>query len=102
MLISNGRQRAAKHIRGGDILDTIHPKYVVDEQGVPHSVVLDIAEFKQLLERAGGQAQEPRPVGALRVSDLGWTREQTLDTRTRLCAFEDDWDAPGMDAYDGL
>lgn len=32
----------------------------------------------------------------------GWTREEALDTRRRLAPFEDDWNAPGMDAYDDL
>jgi len=37
---------------------------------------------------------------ARRVSDLGWTQEEAALTRSRLAAFEEDWDAPGMDAYD--
>lgn len=36
------------------------------------------------------------------VRDLGWTREQAIETRLRLRAFEEDWDAPGMEIYDEL
>jgi hypothetical protein len=38
----------------------------------------------------------------LLVSDLGWSQEEAAATRARLAAFEEDWDAPGMDAYDAL
>lgn len=36
------------------------------------------------------------------IDDLGWSREQVLETRMRLRTFEEDWDAPGMEAYDDL
>lgn len=39
---------------------------------------------------------------ALLVRHLGWDRADAADTRSRLRPFEDDWDAPGMDAYDDL
>ena len=38
----------------------------------------------------------------LLVRDLGWSQVETADTRPRLRPFEDDWDAPGMDAHDDL
>lgn len=38
----------------------------------------------------------------LLVRDLGWTREQTIETRHRLATFEEDWNAPGMEVYDDL
>jgi len=38
----------------------------------------------------------------LRVSDLGWTRREAAKARARLAAFEEDWSAPGMEAYDKL
>ena len=81
-------------------MEILHPQYLVDEQGIPHSVVLEISEFKSLLQSAGVQAQEPPCPGPLRLDDLGWTREEALDTRIRLRSFEDDWNAPGMDSYD--
>jgi hypothetical protein len=38
----------------------------------------------------------------LLVSDLGWNAEEAKETRARLAALEEDWDAPGMEAYDRL
>jgi hypothetical protein len=34
--------------------------------------------------------------------ETGLTREEAFDLRRRLATFENDWDAPGMDAYDNL
>ncbi len=36
------------------------------------------------------------------VENLGWTREQAIETRLRLSVSEEDWDAPGMELYDEL
>jgi hypothetical protein len=36
------------------------------------------------------------------IQELGWTEEQTAEIRNRLAAFEEDWDAPGMEIYDDL
>lgn len=36
------------------------------------------------------------------IHDLGWSREQALETRLRLRTFEEDWNAPGMESYDEL
>lgn len=44
----------------------------------------------------------PTTTNKLLVRDLGWTREQALETRLRLRGFEEDWDAPGMEIYDEL
>jgi hypothetical protein len=38
----------------------------------------------------------------LLVSNLGWSGEEAKETRTRLAALEEDWNAPGMEAYDRL
>lgn len=38
----------------------------------------------------------------LLTSDLGWTAAETEETYHRLKSFKDDWDAPGMEAYDEL
>lgn len=40
--------------------------------------------------------------GNLLVSDLDWSTEEAQETRARLAALEEDWDAPGMEAYDAL
>ena len=56
--------------------------------------------------RGGGQADAARHVRdeapSLFIEQIGWSREEALQTRARLAAFEEDWDAPGMDAYDEL
>ena len=36
------------------------------------------------------------------VATLGWSMEEVIETRMRLRVFEEDWDAPGMEAYDAL
>jgi len=36
------------------------------------------------------------------VAELGWSPEEALETRMRLRTFAEDWDAPGMNAYDDL
>lgn len=41
----------------------------------------------------------PRP---LLIRDLGWTEAEAAAIRAQLATFEEDWDAPGMDAYDAL
>ncbi|MBM4288413.1 MAG: hypothetical protein FJ135_09760 [Deltaproteobacteria bacterium] len=50
--------------------------------------------------KSGRKAQAaPAP---LLVSDLGWSSEEAKETRARLAALEEDWDAPGMEDYDRL
>ena len=39
---------------------------------------------------------------SLLISDLDWTPEEVAETRTRLAACEEDWNAAGMDDYDKL
>lgn len=34
------------------------------------------------------------------ISNLGWTREQIIETRFRLQTFEEDWNTPDMEMYD--
>lgn len=38
----------------------------------------------------------------LRIEKLGWSTVEALETHLRLRNFADDWDAPGMEAYDDL
>jgi hypothetical protein len=40
--------------------------------------------------------------GPLLVSNLDWSAEEVKETRARLAALEEDWDAPGMEEYDHL
>jgi len=36
------------------------------------------------------------------LEQAGLTREHAVNLRARLKTFEDDWNAPGMEAYDKL
>jgi hypothetical protein len=44
----------------------------------------------------------PTTARGLSVANLGWSMEEVIETRMRLRVFEEDWDAPGMEAYDAL
>jgi DNA-binding protein HU-beta len=52
---------------------------------------------KQRKARIGRNPRTGRP-----LHRAGLTREEASDLRVRLTTFEDDWNAPGMDAYDDL
>lgn len=59
--------------------------------------------FPESASSKGKPGRRPQAAtGPLLVSDLGWSTQETQDTRARLAALEEDWDAPGMDAYDNL
>jgi len=36
------------------------------------------------------------------IERLGWSAVEALETHLRFSSFADDWDAPGMEAYDDL
>lgn len=36
----------------------------------------------------------------LAIADLGWSEEEAQETYYRLLNFKEDWEAPGMEAYD--
>lgn len=36
------------------------------------------------------------------IEQLGWSAVETLETYLRFRSFAEDWDAPGMEAYDDL
>lgn len=55
-----------------------------------------VMEERSEVKTTGGPRQ------ALLVSALGWSREEAQETYLRLRSFEEDWDAPGMEAYDDL
>jgi hypothetical protein len=38
----------------------------------------------------------------LRIEQLGWSRADAADVRSRLHSFADDWDDPDMDVYDAV
>jgi hypothetical protein len=47
----------------------------------------------------GGEAV---PVRDHPLSELGWSREKAARVRASLRAFDEDWNAPGMEEYDRL
>lgn len=36
------------------------------------------------------------------ILSLGWTKAEALETYLRLSTFSEDWDYPGMEAYDEI
>jgi hypothetical protein len=52
---------------------------------------------EELGKSAGGATKKERY-----IQDLGWTEAQAQEVRANLQSFEEDWSAPGMDAYDEL
>lgn len=40
--------------------------------------------------------------GGVDLPAKGWTTGQAAETRSRLKSFEEDWNTPGMEAYDAL
>lgn len=36
------------------------------------------------------------------IEQLGWSAVEALETHLRFRSFAEDWDAPGMEAYDDL
>jgi hypothetical protein len=51
-----------------------------------------------------GKSNPEATAGAssLLVADLDWSVEEVKETRARLAGLEEDWEAPGMEAYDHL
>ncbi len=47
-----------------------------------------------------GATEKPRK--QLLVKDLGWTREEALETHYRLRNFARVWDGPGIEEYDEM
>lgn len=58
--------------------------------------------FQQVIqEELKGQASEKTKKERY-IQDLGWTEAEAQEVRSTLQSFEEDWNAPGMDAYDEL
>lgn len=51
---------------------------------------------------ASSRGDEAVPVRDHPVSELGWSREKAARVRASLRAFDEDWNAPGMEEYDRL
>ncbi len=73
---------------------TIHPGVTLS--GATVLFITNAATTLPSTNRADSAKQQ------LLIADLGWSPDQILESRMRLRAFEADWDAPGMEAYDAL
>jgi len=62
---------------------------------LPEDKIAEVADFIHFLMEQIQQRGIP-------LYRTGLTREDASDLRARLSTFEDDWNAPGMEAYDDL
>ena len=69
---------------------------VEDMLALPCDKIAEVVDFVHFLK---AQAQTS---GHTPLHEIGLTREEAFDLRRRLATFENDWGAPGMDAYDSL
>lgn len=104
------------------VMEYVEPETTVKEQAIPlvsglapsmHEVEIRLSANPQgtgIVVRATFR-DEPGVVFDLNrpkratpnfIADLGWSQAQAAETRAKLAAFEDDWGAPEMDAYDAL
>jgi len=60
---------------------------------LPENKIAEVADFVHFLV----EKEE-----SIALHKTGLTRKEASDLRTRLSTFEDDWNAPGMEAYDSL
>jgi hypothetical protein len=62
---------------------------------LPEEKIIEVFDFVMFLK---GRL----PQQGLTLEQAGLSREQAINLRARLKTFEDDWNAPGMEAYDKL
>lgn len=62
---------------------------------LPEDKLIEVFDFVQFLK-------ERLPKQGISLEQAGLSREQAVNLRARLKTFEDDWNAPGMEAYDEL
>jgi len=73
-----------------------YAQQIVDELlYLPKEKIIEVADFVHFL-------REKVQHGKSTLYEAGLTRAEALDLRRRLSTFENDWDIPGMDAYDNL
>jgi len=72
------------------------------EQAVRNATPIDPSVAPATDGPRAASPTKPAPLDdpRLLVHDLGWSKDEALDTHFRLRPFQDDWEAPGMDAYD--
>ena len=62
---------------------------------LPEEKIGEVIDFVQFLKL------QVKHKGSL-LRETGLTQEESADLRARLATFENDWNAPGMEAYDDL
>ncbi len=58
--------------------------------------------FLEAKDREKSQTALEKHKKEFAIDDLGWSEEETRETYYRLLNFKEDWEAPGMEAYDEL
>ena len=66
-----------------------------DVTKLPIEKVLEVADFVQFLKKKNEERLTP-------LAKTGLTVKEAEKLRWHLSSFENDWDAPGMEAYDEL
>ena len=72
---------------------------VASMQKEPCDFPLDLGRFHY---QAGNAQTTVTAKACCNMALLGWTQREALETYLRLQTFAEDWDAPGMEAYDEL
>jgi hypothetical protein len=65
-------------------------------------ILAELQEIKNLLKSMASGTPGPVSESPGTIAGLGWTPEQAALVRAQLASFEEDWNAPGMEAYDRL
>ena len=85
------------------IPEQIKPQRTLLETKILRATVSSLPDFWSREESSREIAVTvPTTARDLLIRDLGWTREQTMETRLRLRGFQEDWDVPGMEIYDEM
>lgn len=65
-------------------------------------IYAELREIRKLLQVIVSQTKPEGKEPERSIRSLGWTREQAALVHNSLASFEEDWNAPGMEAYDRL
>ncbi|MBF0491589.1 MAG: DUF2281 domain-containing protein [Deltaproteobacteria bacterium] len=65
---------------------------------LPPDIRREVDDFISFLLEKRGKVL----AGEVDLSSKGWTTLQAAETRSRLESFGEDWNTPGMEAYDAL
>jgi len=75
---------------------TEYAEQIIDSLLVlPEEKIIEVYDFVSFLK-------ERLPKQGITLEQAGLTRQHAINLRARLKTFEDDWNAPGMEAYDEL